>query len=290
MLSVAAGRADAELLAGFEAYVFAALRHDARRARAAADDRADGRALAAARDAADDRAYPGTRADLRHVVLRAAPAAHAALRVNVADVGLARREHFDDLRAEGLPVARARHLYLVEVELKERPAVRLAGPPHVREMTADDCARQVFRLDDLRREAVAALAHVGRESVLKLHEQDGVRRHGTRPADVVARACVAARAVRAAARRAVGDSDVPSAARRLARAGRVARRRAATRDAARRDVRVEARALVPGVVADLVALLVAVAVVFERAVGCDVRAVGAVVVLLAAEVRGRALK
>src|SRR5438105_657838 len=62
----AARRADAELLAGFEAYVFAALRHDARRARAAADDRADGRALAAARDAADDRAYPGTRADLRH--------------------------------------------------------------------------------------------------------------------------------------------------------------------------------------------------------------------------------
>src|SRR2546423_14173850 len=50
------------------------------------------------------------------------------------------------------------------------------------------------------------------------------------------------------------------------------------------------RALVPGVVADLVALLVAVAVVFERAVGVDVRAVGAVVVLLAAEVRGRALK
>src|SRR2546423_5275827 len=230
MLSAAARRADAELLAGFESYVFAALRHDARRACAAADDRADGRALAAARDAADDRANACARADLRHVVLRAAPAAHAALPVNVADAGLARREHFDNLRAEGLPVARARHLYLVEVELKERPAVRLAGPTHVREATADYGARQALRLDDLRREAVAALAHVGRESVLKLYEQFGVRRHRTRPADVVVRACVSACAVRAAARRGVGDSASPPAARRLARVGRLARGRAATRD------------------------------------------------------------
>ena len=45
---------------------------------------------------------------------------------------------------------------------------------------------------------------------------------------------------------------------------------------------------VSGVVADLVALLVAVAVVFERAVCVDVCAVGVVVVLLAAEVCGRA--
>src|SRR5947209_633324 len=178
MLSVAARRADAELLTGFEAYVFATLCEDACRARAAADDRADGSALAAARDAADDRADACARADLRHVVLRAAPAAHTALRVNVADVGIARRENFDDLRAEELPVARARHLYLVEVELQKRPAVRLAGPPHVREATADDCARQVFRLDDLSSEAVAALAYVGRESVLKLYEQNGVRRNG----------------------------------------------------------------------------------------------------------------
>src|SRR2546423_7827537 len=135
MLSAAARRADAELLAGFEAYVFAALREDARRARAAADDRADGRAFAAARDAADDRADACARADLRHVVLRAATAAHAALRVNRADPGLARRQNLYDLRAELLPVAAVRHLYLVEAELQHGRAARLARPPHLGQPT-----------------------------------------------------------------------------------------------------------------------------------------------------------
>src|ERR1043166_7063207 len=53
-----------------------------------------------------------------------------------------------------------------------------------------------------------------------------------------------------------------------------------------REVRVEPGAVVAGVVADLEALPVAVAVVFERAVGGDVGAVGALVVLIRAEVGG----
>src|SRR5947209_6327725 len=172
--SSAARHANPELLALFEVYVFAALRHRAGGAEAAADDRADDRAGAAARDAADDRADACARADLRHVVLRAAPAAHAALRVNRAGTVVARRQNLGDLRAELLPVAAVRHLYLVEAQLQHGRAARLARPPHLGQAAADDCACKVTRLDDARLEAVADLAHVGREAVLKLYEEDCV--------------------------------------------------------------------------------------------------------------------
>src|SRR5215207_5050659 len=78
-------RSDAELLARFEADVFAALGHDAARGRAAADDGADGRALTAARDGADDGADGRRAADLRHVPLRRVVAPHAALLADLAD-------------------------------------------------------------------------------------------------------------------------------------------------------------------------------------------------------------
>src|ERR1043166_7386576 len=188
--------ADAELLAGFEAYVFAALRHDAGGAGAAADDRADDGAAAAARDPADDRADACARSDLRHVVLRAAPAAHAALRVNLADVRVARGQNLDDLRAERLPVAAVRHLYLVEAQLQHGRAARPAGPAHLGEATADDCARQVPRLDDAGLEAVADLAHVGGESALKLDEKDGVAGDVARAARRLRRRVGAAAALR----------------------------------------------------------------------------------------------
>src|SRR5918992_968472 len=78
--------ADHQLLPALKTDVFAALADDAARADARADHRADGRALRAAGNRADHRADATGRADLRHVVLRRALAAHAALLVNVAHI------------------------------------------------------------------------------------------------------------------------------------------------------------------------------------------------------------
>src|ERR671938_2147767 len=79
------GRADSEVLAVFEAYVFAARGEDAAGADRAAQDSADGRALAAAEDGADDRSDARAGPDLRHVVFRPVAATDAALFVNLAD-------------------------------------------------------------------------------------------------------------------------------------------------------------------------------------------------------------
>ncbi len=63
-----------------------------------------------------------------------------------------------------------------------------AGVEGVRTRAGDDRARELLRLDHARLEAVALLAHVGRQAVYQLDRQNGVRLHGARPADAALRA------------------------------------------------------------------------------------------------------
>src|SRR5205085_12545877 len=132
-------------------------------------------AFASAKDCADDCAHTSACANLCGIIFRSVFARHAALFVHTAHA--LRTIHIFDLNHYGFDVSPATpHADLVEVELKFRVALDLAGSFDARYVALDHSALKLCRFDHASLKAVALLRDIRRKVCKKLYAHHRVSR------------------------------------------------------------------------------------------------------------------